>query len=111
MQRRVDKINEIVARIINEQDAIIPFSPITYTHPFAKKCLDVDWYQWDLEFLRRCDAILIITLPGFMTSKGVQIEKNDCQKRGVPIFYATPADVVERCREIGQYLLNEKEAS
>jgi len=43
------------------------------------------YYNMDLQFLRRCDAIVM--LPGWIASKGATLERDLALERGLPIYY------------------------
>lgn len=101
VNQRERAIREVVAEIIGKQDAIIPFSPIIYTHPIAKNVNpDFDWYPWDLQFLSRCDAMIVVQLQGWSASKGIQIEIQHCRDRDIPIAFALPENILEVCDSI-----------
>lgn len=44
------------------------------------------WIEGDLELLRRCDAIWLI--PGWMDSKGANVEREFAEKMGLPVLYS-----------------------
>jgi len=45
----------------------------------------LNWVERDLEYLRLCDAMHIMMLPGYLTSKGVQIELQTAKDMDIPI--------------------------
>ena len=87
---RFNTVNKVTGLIIETFRSIIPFSPITYTHQFDKLITEQDWYAFDLDFLYRCDALLVLQLDGWEESYGVQLEIREAKKKGLPILYATP---------------------
>ena len=74
------------------------FSPIVHTHPVAKHggLNNVDhefWMRRDRWFMERCDSLLVMRLPGWDTSRGVQEEIdffNDCAK---PVCFCDPPPI------------------
>jgi len=87
-QHRFEIARTITAQIINEQNYIIPFSPVVYTHDLSQYVgSEHDWYEWDLQFLARCDAMVVIQLEGWEVSYGVQKEIKFCEENGLPILY------------------------
>ncbi|MCG9133149.1 DUF1937 family protein [Candidatus Poribacteria bacterium] len=88
MQHRFETMRTITAQIIQEQNYIIPFTPVVYTHDLSQYCEDdQDWVQWDLQFLAKCDAMVVITLDGWEESEGVQKEIEYCKENEIPIMY------------------------
>ena len=70
------------------------FSPITYTHPFANDYEPPDgWYAFDLDFLARCDVLVVLMLPGWWDSTGVRMEIDYAQDKGMKIHYISTKDV------------------
>ena len=97
LAQRVETMELAVATLIR-QNLIIPYSPILYTHPIVSFMDDdFDWYTWDLEMLARCDGMIIVKLPGWETSKGVEIELNYCLKHNIPYVYADFGETVFKC--------------
>lgn len=103
--QRAAEIRKIMARIINEQDAIIPFSPIALTHDLDRLCRDVRWVEdFDKHLLARFDGMIIVKMPGWDTSVGIKKELNFCLEHRIPYAYATPENIIEVCRHIKEVL-------
>jgi len=70
------------------------FSPIAHTHPIAEAGkLPRDWKFWatfDEWFISRCDELIVLKLPGWEESKGVQAEIKLAKKYQVPVRYVEP---------------------
>lgn len=72
------------------------FSPIVHSHPLAFYG-DIDpldhkfWMAVDAPFMAGCDALIVVTMPGWNESDGVAAEIFEFKKRGKPIFYCDPA--------------------
>lgn len=97
MRERFDAVMQATVQIMKAFEDIIPFSPVTYTRPLAEN-LDViyfDWYTFDLEFLYRCDILLVLKLEGWENSYGVKLEIEEAKKKDIPVIYATPDNIVD----------------
>ena len=102
---RALRIQGIVARCINEQDEIIPFSPIGATHPIAHLCPRVQWVDdYDKHILLRFDGVIFVKMPGWDISVGMKKELNLCLEHQIPYAYATPEGIIEVCRNIKEIL-------
>lgn len=42
------------------------------------------WYELTLEFMRRCDAVILV--PGWENSKGTRGEKEEAERLNIPVF-------------------------
>ena len=72
----------------------IVFSPIAHSHPIAAHGLPTAWEFWecaDRELLRRCDELLVLMLPGWQESRGVQAEIATARELGMPVRYLAPS--------------------
>ena len=100
MLSRVEAVSEVTEKIIENFEHIIPFSPVAYTHSLSEG-VDryVDWYEFDLVFLNRCDMLLVLKLEGWESSYGIGLEKGAAMRKGIPIVYATPKNVIEVLNE------------
>ena len=47
-----------------------------------------DWLGLDLAILDRCDALIVLTVPGWRTSEGVTREIAAAERAGMPVLYA-----------------------
>lgn len=63
------------------------FCPHTHTNGFQHypEFTDEQWYRFNLDFLERCDAIIM--MDGWEYSKGASLELKHARDRGIPIFY------------------------
>lgn len=83
--------NRVAANLMAEGNYI--FSPISHTHPIAEVSngtLPRGWEYWegfDRQFLNVCKKIIVIRIPGWEESKGVQAEIKIGQELGIPIEY------------------------
>jgi hypothetical protein len=86
------------------------FSPISHTHPIAEASegkLPMEWEFWegfDRQYLNVCKKIIVLRIPGWEESKGVQAEIKIGTEMGIPVEYmdwGNPVeyeDIVERCK-------------
>jgi hypothetical protein len=67
------------------------FSPITHSHPLhAIAGMDGTWQFWkrvDEQYLRLCKRIVVLTIPGWKESIGVQAEIKIAKRLNIPITY------------------------
>lgn len=73
---------------------VFVFSPIAHSHPIAEHggidALSHDmWMPLDLAMLDICDGLLVLMMPGWKESYGVQREIEHAAKTGKPISYFT----------------------
>lgn len=74
----------------------VVFSPIAHSHAIAEHLGNhVDgafWKVQDEPYLRMCDRMVVLTLPGWEQSKGVSYELAVARERGIPIEFMEPED-------------------
>ena len=66
------------------------FSPIAASHPLTEYGLPGDWTFWEAQdrfFLDVCDSMIVLKLPGWDISHGVQAEIRIMKAAGKPITY------------------------
>ncbi len=87
MRNRYETVCKITAELIWYDYTV--FSPIV-----SSACLDQiteisyeRWIELDLQILRRCDALVVLTLPGWEQSEGVATEIKEAEKLNLPIRY------------------------
>lgn len=61
-----------------------PDGPLPNTHDF--------WLSFDLDIMRRCEALWILCIDGWQKSKGVRQEEAAAMSLGMPIDYKTIID-------------------
>ena len=102
---RARQIRIIMARCINEQDAIIPISPIGLTHNLDRLCPRVKWVEdYDQYLLAVVDAVIFVEMPGWKTSLGMKKELDYCIQHGIPYTYSLPSKVIAACWHIKEIL-------
>jgi nucleoside 2-deoxyribosyltransferase len=106
--RRINKVTDITIRLLRA--GIQAFSPIAYNGAWERSvyrlpCEWPFWEKYDKNFLRRCDAIVVLQLPGWDKSVGVTAEIEYAIQLGMPVFYITEEQVVtEQLGELLDYL-------
>lgn len=78
------------------------FSPLTYTAQIQELGYaprpPQTWYSFDLQFLRQCDILEVLTLTGWQESYGVGLEIEHADRWQIPVRYvtnpATDADLI-----------------
>jgi len=72
------------------------FSPIAHSHPIALTgVIPWDWpgwYKYDEPFMEVCEAMIVLTIPGHLASKGVAGEIEFMKKQGKRIYEMQPLD-------------------
>ena len=90
---RASVSDRIAADLFTREGRII-FAPISAWHHIAKR-YDLPgtfeyWFELDEEFIKISSKLLIIMLPGWKNSKGVNGEIELAHKYNVPIEYIDP---------------------
>lgn len=68
------------------------FVPIAYNAPWSGDPdyqVDTTWQFWesiDLPFLDRCAALILLEIPGWEKSTGVNAELDYCKEMGIPVM-------------------------
>lgn len=101
MSHRADVAATVASRFIAV--GIHTFSPIAHTHPIAVKG-DLPrgwefWDQYDRWFIERCDVVVVVRMPGWDESKGVEAEIKLAHEYGKPVVYVDPGEQM-----VDQYL-------
>ena len=84
-------INRVAAKLMAEGNYI--FSPISHTHPIAEASngiLPRGWEYWegyDRTMIKCCDRLIVLRLPGWETSTGVQAEIQIAREYGITMEY------------------------
>jgi hypothetical protein len=76
-------------------------SPIAHSHVLVEHGLPSDWSFWerfDRTLLERCDELLVLTLPGWQESVGVQAEIQIARELNIPIRYLDPDAILHNPR-------------
>ena len=89
-EQRFRAVCRAAAKLMSE--GAIVFSPIAHSHPIATigNCRPLDlefWLRQDRAFMDTCDSMIVLMLPGWRESKGVQYEIEYMTKAGKPVRY------------------------
>ena len=87
---------------------VIFYSPIVHSHPIQQTInespemsveKEPDYIGIDKEMLKRVDFVAFVKIKGWEESKGMQAEKEFCDKHNIPYVYASwnIARVIEAC--------------
>lgn len=91
-QARYEANVRALAALLHDGEAA--FSPIVHHHPVAVlRDLGRGWDFWrdvDIQFLKRCDKLFVLTLDGWKESVGVKAEIEVAQALRMGIHYMEP---------------------
>jgi hypothetical protein len=75
--------------LLTKHPTVNIFSPIVHSHTLHLAGMGGDWKTWkaiDTDFIERMDGLVILRLPGWEDSVGVNAEIEIARELGVPIF-------------------------
>ena len=88
VEMRFQECTKIAAELALK--GIATYSQITITHPInqylATQNKKIAWSPIDMEFLNRCDGLIVLTLPGWEKSSGVAAEIQFMKDKGLPVW-------------------------
>jgi hypothetical protein len=90
-QKRFDAACRAAAALLRV--GIPVFSPIAHSHPIAQHGVPGTWAFWqriDRQYLRHCRAVVVLRLPGWDMSVGVQAEVELARQWGIPVIEIDP---------------------
>ena len=89
VSERYRKVSQITAKLVAE--GMTAVSPITYGHHLLEfYTMPSDWGFWMdfcIALLSKCDKLLVVKIPGWEESRGVQAEIRYAQDHGIQIEY------------------------
>ena len=92
VEERFNLVNAVAAQMMEDGDFV--FSPISHSHPIALAGnLPGDWKYWekyDRAMLENCRRLVVLCLPGWRESEGVQAEMKIAAELGLPVTYTNP---------------------
>jgi hypothetical protein len=97
MEQRFLKAEWAAVELLKEN--IFCFAPIPYNHPWKKYDVPGDWGFWekfDKNFVLRCDAVLVLMLPGWDKSVGVGAEIDFAKEQNIPVLYITEEEIKQK---------------
>lgn len=96
MRTRIASVQQFAGELIAAGRAV--FCPVVYTAGMQETCPQLrgqsfnpdglEWYRFDLHFLRRCDCLLALRLSGWQNSAGMALEIKRAEELGLPVYYA-----------------------
>ena len=98
-------IRRITACVLKDQDKIIPFTPVGATHDLNGLLPGFAWVEaYDKYLLVRFDGMIVVQLPGWEKSIGIQEELIFCREHGIPYAFAKPYEILDVCRHMALIL-------
>lgn len=96
-EERFHAVNRAAAALMMQGEKV--FSPISHTHPIAvdgelPKGWDF-WEQYDRAILSCCHKVIVLCIPGWDTSTGVQAEIAIAKEMGIQVQYYHPGRTLE----------------
>ena len=92
---RFNRVNEAAALLLGMGFNCI-YSPISHTHPIDKHLSQHQgshdfWVnKFDLPFLENSARLLVLKLPGWTYSTGVEMEMKQAEERCIPVSFVEP---------------------
>jgi hypothetical protein len=90
-EQRFEQATRFAAELTAEGRVV--FSPVTHNHPLVSLGMRHGWDAWrntDLTYLRLCQRLAVLCLPGWWQSTGVPAEIQFMQRRRRPVEYCWP---------------------
>lgn len=82
-------VEQCTARLLQAGEFV--WSPIVHCHEMATKYFmptDADfWKAYNFDFMRRADAIYVLKIPGWESSRGVTMEREFAEYTGIPVKF------------------------
>lgn len=90
-EQRFRAVCQAAARLMRSGRHV--FSPIAHSHGIAEHGVPTDWSYWeafDSHMMAACDELVVLMLPGWRESEGVQAEIDLALELDLPIRYLEP---------------------
>ncbi|MEO1969563.1 MAG: DUF1937 family protein [Sphingomonadaceae bacterium] len=91
---RFNAVTEAARHLI--EDGLLVFSPLTMTHPIDVRMKHDPgsefWVAFDEAFMTHCGRLMVLKLPGWDASSGVQREIDFFKDRGIEPEWKEPSD-------------------
>lgn len=92
MRQRYELACQIAGALLQRGELI--YSPIAHSHPIAQHSdIGGEWGQWQAlctAMVQRCDTLLIATMSGWRSSRGIAEEVTIAVRLGKPVFLLNP---------------------
>jgi len=90
MQQRYEAVRDFTAKIMMD-GSVVPFSPIVHCHDIAQHHelprTHEFWLHIDETYLRHCDELWVLMIPGWEDSFGVASEVKFANRLHIPVYY------------------------
>jgi hypothetical protein len=103
MLSRFEAANRLAGQLMDE--GLVVFSPISHSHPIAQHLDNARdgayWAKQDAPFLAGAAAVIVATVDGWDSSRGIQAECAKASELGLPVYFLDPSNlgIVERVAE------------
>ncbi|MBS0634636.1 MAG: DUF1937 family protein [Verrucomicrobia bacterium] len=91
-------VNRVAFDLMNQ--GIMVYSPLTHNLPIDRLGIHGNWMTWknfDHMMISRCDRVIVLKLPGWESSKGVEAEVACAQRLNIPVEWMEfPVEQYER---------------
>ncbi len=114
-EQRVKQVAEKAVQLINSGIPVI--SPIVHNVGLINHCNDAmegGWHNWgrlDEAMLSSCKYMIIYEMDGWKESKGIEAEKEICERLNIPVIKITELTEMSIVREWIFQILNSKNNS
>ena len=100
-KQRVEEAEDVTCLIIRYwEDYVVPFCPIAYTGRLQKKLRpNINWLEFDKEFLKLFDSVMVVKMEGWEESVGVNYEIDLARKERKEILYVSPNQIMAMLRQ------------
>jgi hypothetical protein len=89
MEQRFDSVCRVAGKLM--AGGMVVFCPVAHTHPIAVRCeLPRDWGFWrryDEVMLEQAGKVVVVKMPGWAESKGVNAEIEIAERLGIPVEF------------------------
>lgn len=101
-QERFERVSNMAAYLMKERGLIV-FSPLSHSVPidsYLGEQQDHDfWLRQDFYFLKACDEVWVLELPGWQNSYGVAAEIDKALHLGKPVCHITDENLFMQRRK------------
>lgn len=112
MAARAKETTDLMVTLL--KNGIFTFAPIVYN---ANLSVDYQlpgswdfWLDFDLAFVSRMEGVLVAKQDGWDKSVGVKAEVEHAHKIGLPVFYATPEEILKNDLQLVHNFIKEIDA-
>lgn len=85
------------------------FCPIAHSMPAVRnarmlkmrQATHEQWMNLDIQILGICKKLIVLTLDGWMSSKGIHQEMDFARSEGIPVYHFSPKDILDSAKKYG----------